>query len=654
MELEELTAYAERKYHISEQRKWGDFPGFSVLTDPASGQWIALLMRQWNAETGEEIQRCDLKCGEQARANEKAAWLNPPFRMKGEHWVGIRMTDQTDPETVFRLLDQAIDRIHSRGYLVVLEGAGPGQQPVETGKTDGGSPGRAERNRALSRIPGVFTASAIPKPQDLYSGTDTGLPEKIRQMMRMYTHRNGSFAEKCENFYRQGKFMEDYEDHEPWNGAYSRYFLTYHDLNPRQLRGYFTWRTQIRRGIFEPMTTSLAYLYVYELLNGIGADSPEDSLRKLESFERGFLDSGVGDPEMRRSLRRWMRDLAVIKQVPAETARKYLDERDRKRDAVLAVLKAPGQETDEAVFDALDFFMEEKIQKSPVIRKAGARGKRLFAELWRSLQLGEERAHPAFSACFGERKPFAWYPMANAVYRWAPQEEDRDYAMNENRVFRCRDGLWTEERYDGLYFDRTYFSGLIREADRLFRLYLKTGSPLKAREADGWVKPWAEAVIAADRQAETEAARPKITLDLSGLDRIRQDAASTRDSLLTKEETEEGSPETEQAQARPAQEPDRGSPEPAVSGAPLPDTDPPIPGMDGTLTLILRQLLAGENPEDTLRSAHLMASIAADTINEALMDAIGDTAVACGDDGRLVLAEDYVEEIRELLEKQPR
>ena len=65
MELSELTAYAEEKFHIREQRKWADFPGFSVLADPGTGKWAALLMRQWDFDTGMEIQRCDIRCGRQ-------------------------------------------------------------------------------------------------------------------------------------------------------------------------------------------------------------------------------------------------------------------------------------------------------------------------------------------------------------------------------------------------------------------------------------------------------------------------------------------------------------------------------------------------------------------------------------------------------------
>ena len=64
MELSDLTAYAEEKYHIKEEFKWADFPGFSVLREPVSGKWVALLMRQWDTDSGMQLEVCDLKCGE--------------------------------------------------------------------------------------------------------------------------------------------------------------------------------------------------------------------------------------------------------------------------------------------------------------------------------------------------------------------------------------------------------------------------------------------------------------------------------------------------------------------------------------------------------------------------------------------------------------
>ena len=89
MTLSDLAAYAEEKLHIREQHKWADFPGFSVLADPVSGKWIVLLMRQWDYETGCEIERCDIKCGQEALRGVYPPYLSPPFRMKGRQKVNI-------------------------------------------------------------------------------------------------------------------------------------------------------------------------------------------------------------------------------------------------------------------------------------------------------------------------------------------------------------------------------------------------------------------------------------------------------------------------------------------------------------------------------------------------------------------------------------
>ena len=90
MELSELSAYARQKYHIEEQHKWADFPGFSVLAEPGSGKWAALLMRQWDGESGTELQRADIKCGRQCLSEIHVSWLALPFRMKGSHFYEKR------------------------------------------------------------------------------------------------------------------------------------------------------------------------------------------------------------------------------------------------------------------------------------------------------------------------------------------------------------------------------------------------------------------------------------------------------------------------------------------------------------------------------------------------------------------------------------
>ena len=106
--------------------------------------------------------------------------------------------------------------------------------------------------------------------------------------------------------------MQDYEDDVPWEGSFDHYYPTYHDMNTRQLRGYFTWRARLRRGDVQPIPTSAAYLYIYELLNGVGADTPEACLQKMREFMTAYLDAGFGDSRMRKNLRRWMLEFAVL------------------------------------------------------------------------------------------------------------------------------------------------------------------------------------------------------------------------------------------------------------------------------------------------------------------------------------------------------
>ena len=253
MELSELTAYAEEKFHMQEQHNWSDFPGFSVLADPNTGKWVALLMRQWDYNTGTEIQRCDIKCGQRSLTEISASYLTLPFRMKGKKWVGVKFEKDTEPEVVFRLFDRAVYSGKEQGYTLVLEEA-PVREKV------------------------IYQDTPLPAIDAGISITEPEVPDRIREMRKLYDYKDSSFRGKCMNFFRQGKFMEDYEDNAPWTGEYRRYFTVYHDLYTRQLRGYFTWRAGVRKGKFSPIAASLAYMYLYELLNGIGTDSPEDGL----------------------------------------------------------------------------------------------------------------------------------------------------------------------------------------------------------------------------------------------------------------------------------------------------------------------------------------------------------------------------------------
>ena len=627
MDLSELAAYAEEKFNIREQFKWTDFPSFSVLAAPYSGKWAALLMRQSDPATGKISQRCDIKCGIEKLNELNEPYLSQPFRMKGTNWLGVSFDDRTKPEVVFRLFDQAVYAGEQSGYTLIIDNSesNTGEQYKET---------------------------ALSAPSRSFYSPDTNpdIPEKIREMMRLYKYGDNSFNQKCRNFYTQGKFMEDYEEDFPWKGDFRHYFPTYHDLNAEQLRGYFSWRKNARKGVYLHIPVSLAYIYIYELLNGIGASSAEDTLQKLEDFENGFLTSGIGDPGIQENLHRWIYEFSIVNGIAAETTRKYIDQDILRKDKAILNLKEPQNHTDDEIFDSICAFSGDKLKLSPVITKFTQKGIHLFAEVWRyASQFYSYKGQTLFTTCFGNQNSFHWYPLSNAVYYWKdPLPEHAEYKLDECRKFICHYGVWLEKKFENLYFQKNRFQALFHEADRLLRSYLKTGHSLKEKPEESWAVPYVQAVIEMDRKTELEAAKPKITIDFGDLDRIRQDALLTRDSLLTEEEMNESG--TDEIYNTDIQD---FSPENAGQENNLPEeetsqqTAPGLP-LEPIHIRILQALLRGDSVEMLLKKNHLIPSVVTDAINEIFFDEIGDSVLEC-DDSKISIVEDYKEDIIQLL-----
>ena len=165
------------------------------------------------------------------------------------------------------------------------------------------------------------------------------------------------------------------------------------------------------------------------------------------------------------------------------------------------------------------------------------------------------------------------------------------------------------------------FASLMHETDRVLRKMLKTVRYLKKAVGDEWASSYVATAIKADE----EASKPEIRIELSYLDRIRHDASITRESLLTEDEMETFTDEAEDN-----------------------DVSTEECGIDIPYREILIMALEGRSIVPYLRENHLMASIAADAINEALYDEIGDTALECDGD-TITIVEEYRDEVLQLI-----
>lgn len=605
MELAELVSYAEEKYLIHEHHKWADFPGFSVLADPVSGKWLALLMRQWDSDSGVEIQRADIKCGRHWLEDLAVPGLSAPWRMKGDAWLGVVFDARTEPALVFQLFDRAV-AAHS-GLIVLDHDAAPAR---------------------------VLPAEAPRTLEGLTLQTGPAVPERIRTMLSLGTYPAFSFKEKCKTFYLQAVFMENYTDDVPYDGTFRHYFPTYRDLTLSQLRGYFTWRTALRRGDWQPIAPSLAYLYLYELLNGVGAASPEDAFAKMQDFATSFIDSGLAPRSMAKNLRRWMFDFAVLHALPQEMARAVCEPEVLARNTAFDTLVEPEHASDEAVFDALVCFAEKDLRSSPLVVQKPAQSIHLFAEVWREAQ----KQDAIFTRIFGAPVELPWQPLSNAIY-WQPHlHADADYALSPCHCYRCRDGNWTELRFAETNAGKRQLTGFLHETERLLRKHLKIGRPLREKSDEAWVRPYVTTVL----EAEREAARPRVTIDLSQLSRIRDDAAGTTERLLTDSERDlpgAGATLAETSDVSPA-------PKEHAPTASAPEFC--VPGLDALHSAILAALLRSEDIAAILRTHHLFPSIVCDTINAALLEDIGDTILDC-DGATITLIDDYKDDLIHLI-----
>ena len=517
---------------------------------------------------------------------------------------------------------------------------------------------------------------AIKPPCDDMRGLQSAkqhVPEQIRRMKNLYQYRSGSFRQICKNFYVQGKFMENYEDNAPWDGVVSTcYWPTYHNLSLAQLRGYFTWRTELRKGNYRKHCETLVSMYLYELLNGIGTKSVEDSLHKMEEFEKGYIDAGLSDRYLRGRLHRWMLELAVLNGLAPDIACKYADSDMLEKDAAVEILRYPEKFSAQEVFNALCVFGGKKTAESKLTQEHGTEAINFFAAVWclASAQYRKD-GEPLFQLCFGIPSAREWRPLESTFYydnySNSKKRKSVTYKLNPSRTYLFKRDRWYEVAHQNYDIDRKIIVNLLQETDRRLRLYLKTGHPLKERKEAAWAVPYIEAVIEADRKAKLEAARPKVSIDFSGLDKIRKDALETQDNLLTEEETQctpefnavnkavrksAGSKKRtkENSAARKntaavlsvAASPHLASEqsEAAVLAAPS-NTSVPLNGMQMQL---LQMLLRGEPVQKLIAAQHGMPNVIADAINEALFDFIGDTVVEC-DGEAITLVEDYRDDI---------
>ena len=266
------------------------------------------------------------------------------------------------------------------------------------------------------------------------------LPEVYRQMAALATDREAIFRSEAWIFCRQGQFMAEHTEEEgDLQTPFFCFFPTYRLMNPAQLRAYFTWRTKLRQGICEPVSTSYAFVYIYELLNQIGVADPADGFEKLRRFRENYAPI---DPRVERYLTTWMRDYRIYYGL-------LPDESAAEDDGALTALMHAADTPDDTLFSAICRFSSYDFCRSRAYKAHPKECAALLCRVYRDFAAfcDAHRKRSLFDRLFGAKVKMSYPMFRSAVFWERGSQPDRTVKCGEREEYTCKNGLWSRTGY---------------------------------------------------------------------------------------------------------------------------------------------------------------------------------------------------------------
>ncbi len=429
-------------------------------------------------------------------------------------------------------------------------------------------------------------------------------------------------------FMKQGKLLANYEDDYDYRDSTTCYYPTYQALTNQQLRGYFSWRTKLRKGDVRETSLSFAFLYIYELINQIGVTDPVDGYRKLENFRDAY---GPIDGHILPYLSQWLTDYVVYYGLdPALLS----DSPPVLFDRSVAVLEHIREREPVEVIRAVRQLSPSWLGRS-----------RFYADHPEEMDIVIDRVLRRVSDHYAARckrsmvdQYFGGYsenwtrPFDAAVFCDPLNRRDYEYAVSEQRIYRCMDGYWYVWARACPTGAKGKLDALLKTVDSVMRREFRYRYPVKPEMDAKWVLRIIQEEVSGVLAEKKGAEKQKITIHYGQLTQIRRDAAATQEKLVVEEETD--LPE----EPAPREEPDRPAPAAPPEGA----SDTAL--LSSEEYRLLQCLLYGGDTGWVQAEGHLL-SVLVDGINEKLYD----TFLDCVLDGAPQVVEDYIEDLKEMV-----
>ena len=456
-------------------------------------------------------------------------------------------------------------------------------------------------------------------------------PTKYRDMRKIAKGRDKDAHELgAKIFYEQGKFMEDFTDDFDYQGEFAQYFPTYELMTDYQLRGYFSWRTKIRRGVINKAPLSFAFVYIYELINQIGVFSPKEGYYALKNFWMVYKEI---DYRISRYVRLWLKDYVVYNKLDKSLLDDFSE--TNLNDAVVTLLNYKSYRADE-VFSAVNSISSYNMENSRLFKQYPEDVKNVVGSVYSALAdyYRKNCERPLSEKLLGKFYTSPYFMFSSAVfYDRGCQKSFGNfyiYEINDFCKYTYRKGSWICERFFPYGGKSKQIGQLLKIIDSLMRPKYNFKTAIKAVKSTQSLQRMVDKAICNYREKQKENAIPKIEIDVSKLQDIRKAALETQSKLLVEE--------FEDVDAR------------NYFGETLDNKTKPEnnTGLSDAEYQFMRRLLYDKAYDDLVRPEGLPLSVLVDAINEHFFDRFGDTVIFDVGDQPKVIA-DYAEELKGII-----
>lgn len=487
--------------------------------------------------------------------------------------------------------------------------------------------------------------------------------------------------ENARIFYKQGIFMAEFEDNYEKSVPFSSYFPNYQMMGYEQLRTYFTWRTEVRKGNVWNISLSYAFVYIYELLNNIGVAGPQDGLDKLLFFWKEFR---VYDPSIDKYVLKWLKDYYIYYEFP-QSFQEFTDKNN-------LGMHYPDLSDSEDNFDLYCTISKYDIRKSVFYTDDKIKLIRdcFSFTLDRLKQIFEENDINFEECIFQPRKNMSvWTPFRDALFFPWLKQPDRQVILAKKEIYICIRNTWSHSTVLILESGKRLVGYMMKQMEAILRKAAKykysISASLNTVNHEAVTKLSSAGIslekIITDAVTEfyREATKTVVKLDRGSLARIRQEALQTQERLIVPEENE-----------IPAAQPQEAAPAPSFSvilpeetacrntaSPPQPAESLPFPlpqeASFSSASVSVSSAVPENGPWDELRNAlnqielealliafdgtadirqfadkhGIMPEVLMDGINEKAMDVIGDSLL----DNEFMIYDDYTEQVRGMVKK---